>query len=147
MEITMLIVGIVIGGLLMTLIAWIWYTKLFPEFWGAYSGGMIPMKGVGEKCMAYMKRMWARGLVQLLVSMIAVFAVLTSGDSLLVPLGIVGVFYLPVIGSRVVWMKGLTGGQKLGLFALDIGYALIALYAVFFFLGVWGERVLLPLAS
>jgi hypothetical protein len=85
-------------------------------------------------------------LGQLLMSMIAVFAVFTSGSGILVPLAIVGVFYLPVIGSRILWMKGLSMGQKWGVLAIDVGYAIIALYAVMFFIGVWGERVLLPLS-
>jgi hypothetical protein len=41
------------------------------------------------------------------------------------------VFYLPVIGSRVLWMKGLTARQKGTLLGIDLGYALVALYAVF----------------
>lgn len=132
----------------MMFIAWIWYTKLFSPFWGMYSGSAIPMKGEGEKCMSYCKRMAPRALGQLLMSMIAVFAVFaifTSGSGLLVPLAVVGAFYLPVIGSRMLWMKGLPMGKKWALFAIDLGYALVALYAVMFFMGVWGERVLVPL--
>jgi hypothetical protein len=119
----------------MMLIAWVWYTKLFARVWGQYSGEAFPMRAEGESCMSYMKRTWARGLAQFLFSAIAVFSLVTvlafSRGSFFAPVVIVLVFYLPVIGSRVLWMKGLTARQKGTLLGIDLGYALVALYAVF----------------
>lgn len=145
METTLFIVGMVIVTIVMMLIAWLWYAKLFARVWGQYSGEAFPVKGEGENCMSYMKRMWARGLAQFLFSAIAAFSLIAlfsfMGGSFIAPLVVVIVFYLPVIGSRVVWMKGLTSGQKGALLGIDLGYALITLYAVLGLFLLWNTIV------
>lgn len=141
METTLFIVGMVIVAIVMMLIAWLWYAKLFARIWGQYSGEAFPVKAEGESCMSYVKRMWARGLAQFLFSAIGAFSVISLfsflGGSFLAPVVVVIVFYLPVIGSRIIWMKGLTSGQKGVLLGIDLAYALVALYAVLGIFLLW----------
>lgn len=128
-------------ALIMVGIAWLWYGKVFRGVWEQYSGGHIPMKAEGETYGSYMKRVWVRGLAQVLFNILAVFALILFlnilGGIFIVPLLIVALFYIPVIGSRIIWMKDRTAGQKGALLGIDVGYILIALYAVMLLFPLW----------
>lgn len=142
MELFLAIVGIIISAAFMILVAWVWYTKLFRAFWEQYSGEQYPAKAEGETCMSFTKRMVPRALAQLLLSMFTVAGLIVSGASPLIPLFIVLFFFLPVIGTRVLWMKDRTVGQKWALVGVDVGYILVALYVALGIFMLWGELVL-----
>ena len=146
MEIFLAIVGIIITAGCMMLVAWLWYTKLFVKTWNAFSGEQYPVRAEGERKRDYAKRIAPRALGQLLLSMFSVAGLIVSGVSVLVPLLLVLFFFLPVIGTRALWMKERTTKQKWALVGIDVGYVLVALYVALGIFTLWGELVLSRLA-
>lgn len=147
MQTFLAIVGLIISGASMVLVAWVWYTKLFASSWSMLSGEHYPAKMEGETCGSFAKRMAPRGLVQLLLSTLTVLGLVIFGPAPAVPLFLTLAFFLPVIGTRVLWMKEKTSSQKWALLGLDVGYILVALYLALGVFTLWGELVLRPLVQ
>ena len=142
MEIFLAIVGIIISAACMMLVAWVWYTKLFAKTWNAFSGEQYPVRAEGERKRDYAKRMAPRALGQLLLSMFSVAGLIVSSASPMIPLFLVLFFFLPVIGTRALWLKDRTTAQKWALVGIDGGYVLVALYVALGIFTLWGELVL-----